>query len=103
MYCVGLVDAPYGVVWVFELYGAAIRCRDFVLWLHTVPGCPGIVEAGTMFHYLKKNVRSCLFVILEKTLVSSLVVQVLIVLDKSFTVYNRFTLRKKISYANLMS
>jgi hypothetical protein len=54
MYCVGLVDAPYGVVWVFELYGAAIRCRDFVLCLHTVPGCPGIVEVGTMFHYLKK-------------------------------------------------
>jgi hypothetical protein len=50
-----------------------------------------------------KNVRSCLFVIPEKTLVSSLVVQVLIVLDKSFTVYNRFTLRKKIPYANLMS
>jgi hypothetical protein len=42
-------------------------------------------------------------VIPEKTLVSSLVVQVLIVLDKSFTVYNRFTLRKKIPYANLMS
>jgi hypothetical protein len=36
---------------VFELYGAAMRCCDVVLWLHTVPGCPGIVEVGTMFRY----------------------------------------------------
>jgi hypothetical protein len=58
MCCVGLVVAPYGVVWVFELHGAAMRCCNFVLWLHTVLGCPGIVEVGTMFRYLKKGEKT---------------------------------------------
>jgi hypothetical protein len=49
--CVGLLLRHRAVGWVYACV-VQFSCCDVVCWLQTIPG---IVEAGTVFHYLKKN------------------------------------------------
>jgi hypothetical protein len=55
--CVGLLLRHRAVGWVFTFL-VQLCCCDVVCWLQTIPG---IVEAGTVFHYLEKSFRfACL-------------------------------------------
>jgi hypothetical protein len=52
--CVGLLLRPRAVGWVYTFL-VQLCCCDVVCWLQIIPG---IVEAGTMFRYLKKPIVS---------------------------------------------